>query len=880
MKKDDIKVSVIIPAYNAECFLDKCLESLVNQSLKEIEIIVIDDGSSDGTKDIILKYQKNYPNIVAFFQENKGVSAARNLGMSAAKGEFIGFVDADDTVDVLMYEKMYWTAVEENADIIQCGRYEVTANDMKIFIPKSFTIVSDIFEMPEILSKQTLFVWDKLYKRSILEQNNINFDENIHYAEDFIFLFEYEMSKAKFVTIDEPLYYYLTKRDGATTSAYTKVLLDNVIALKVVNEMALRNGYFNQFEGALWRVEAHYYLRRIRDFKNYSDKKLQKAIAKEFFALFDYYFWNWRKTICRIDTKNRFLIRLNCYRSYWFAMLLFIYCPNFLKKGVYCWKVIIKTCKKKLKDFRKKCEDRKFSIKYAKYSKKPIDNESILLVSYYGSNFNDSIYYLAKDLLERENLKVYIGSNNLHRDTTFIRFNEIDVRLVKTFSDEYLRLLATAKYLVCNSRFPSFFSKREGQIYLNTWHGTPLKTLGKYMETGLKDVGNNQGNFLMSDYLLYPNEYTFEKMTDSFFLNDLYTGTVLLSGYPRNSVFFTDVDTMKIKRNMGLLGKKIYAYMPTWRGKTIDAIAVEKYKNEILELLDIIDSQLNDDIVLFVKLHQLVMRKIKLGHYKHIMEFHPFYETYTFLNIADCLITDYSSIFFDFANTKKEIILFTYDYEEYISERGLYFDIDTLPFKRINDVFELVDFMNDSKKEFVCDSKYTEFLQQYCKHDSAQVNKKINDTILTGNIDKDLKIISYEKNKSKKFDIYIISNLVNSADKEQFIALTQTVRLEKSIFVFLQWSFEKETNDTLRQYADSDLIYVVAPGEMPFTYWEGVILVLYRKLKIFKRKAKKIYSKELKRILPGIQINSIKNYSDDRKFIDISELLGEHSCKK
>ncbi len=203
-----------------------------------------------------------------------------------------------------------------------------------------------------------------------------------------------------------------------------------------------------------------------------------------------------------------------------------------------------------------------------------------------------------------------------------------------------------------------------------------------------------------------------------------------------------------------------------------------------------------------------------------------------------------------------------------------------MPFKRINDVFELVDFMNDSKKEFVCDSKYTEFLQQYCKHDSAQVNKKINDTILTGNIDKDLKIISYEKNKSKKFDIYIISNLVNSADKEQFIALTQTVRLEKSIFVFLQWSFEKETNDTLRQYADSDLIYVVAPGEMPFTYWEGVILVLYRKLKIFKRKAKKIYSKELKRILPGIQINSIKNYSDDRKFIDISELLGEHSCKK
>ncbi len=96
----------------------------------------------------------------------------------------------------------------------------------------------------------------------------------------------------------------------------------------------------------------------------------------------------------------------------------------------------------------------------------------------------------------------------------------------------------------------------------------------------------------------------------------------------------------------------------------------------------------------------------------------------------------------------------------------------------------------------------------------------------------------------------------------------------------MQWSFEKETNDTLRQYADSDLIYVVAPGEMPFTYWEGVILVLYRKLKIFKRKAKKIYSKELKRILPGIQINSIKNYSDDRKFIDISELLGEHSCKK
>ena len=116
-----IKVSVIIPAYNTEAYMEQCLESLLQQTLKDIEIIVVDDGSSDNTLSILRKYEQQYPKKVhVFHKENGGQASARNLALQHAKGEYLGFVDSDDWIDKEMYEEMYQKAVDEDADVVVC----------------------------------------------------------------------------------------------------------------------------------------------------------------------------------------------------------------------------------------------------------------------------------------------------------------------------------------------------------------------------------------------------------------------------------------------------------------------------------------------------------------------------------------------------------------------------------------------------------------------------------------------------------------------------------------------------------------------------------------------------------------------------------------
>src|SRR5690606_21293510 len=118
MAESSIKVSVIIPVYNADKFLARCLSSIISQTLKNIEIIVVDDGSTDTSRDILKKFADRDNRIVIIRQRNQGVSIARNAGLAIARGEYVGFVDSDDFVDPGYFESLYTTAIEKGADIV------------------------------------------------------------------------------------------------------------------------------------------------------------------------------------------------------------------------------------------------------------------------------------------------------------------------------------------------------------------------------------------------------------------------------------------------------------------------------------------------------------------------------------------------------------------------------------------------------------------------------------------------------------------------------------------------------------------------------------------------------------------------------------------
>lgn len=392
-----------------------------------------------------------------------------------------------------------------------------------------------------------------------------------------------------------------------------------------------------------------------------------------------------------------------------------------------------KRWKQKIRRFRAKWRHAKMNSYYIKMlNQAPLDEKAVLLVSKDGTDLGGNIFYLVKELRagEYEDFKVYLiarGGKIGSLRRMFEYYGITDVQFVKPVGKEYRRLLATAKYLVNDTTFPAWFIKREGQVYLNTWHGTPFKMMGRDVWNRAYAIGNAQRNFFIADYLLYPNDYMREKMMNAYMLNNTWKGTALMEGYPRNSIFFDKERREQLRAEMGFEGKKIIVYMPTWRG-----VMTNKKTDIQMEAakcyFHILDRELHDDEIFFVKFHLFTASKFNFSKFKHILPFPKEYDTYDMLNTADVMVTDYSSVFYDYANAADgKIVLFTYDREEYLDERGLYVPIDSLPFPKVNHVQELVQEIRSPKQY-----DDTEFRRTYCKYDNRDAADRILRHILRG----------------------------------------------------------------------------------------------------------------------------------------------------
>lgn len=193
----DIKVSVIVPIYNAEAFLRPAMDSALDQTLREIEIICVDDGSTDGSLKIIKEYQKQDARIRIVTQNNAGPGTARNNALRRARGEYVAFLDADDFFDPAFLEKMYTTAVADDLDIVVCDydlyhsksakfRKNVTGEEQNLLTPGKVTSKNDFPD--QIFQLTDGYVWSKLFRRSFLNEKNIVFPEQLRMFEDVYFV--------------------------------------------------------------------------------------------------------------------------------------------------------------------------------------------------------------------------------------------------------------------------------------------------------------------------------------------------------------------------------------------------------------------------------------------------------------------------------------------------------------------------------------------------------------------------------------------------------------------------------------------------------------------------------------------------------------------
>ncbi|MGN0316875.1 MAG: glycosyltransferase family 2 protein [Lachnospira sp.] len=215
------KISVIIPAYNAEKTVERCILSVLNQTYSNLEIIIIDDGSTDNTLRIINQLCSKDSRINVFSVENRGVSNARNIGLDKSTGDYIAFVDADDYIDTDMYKTLHEIAVSNDADVSHCGYKNIVNNNAKGF---SGNNDGDVFthtgeEVIDLMLTGTMIstgIWNKLYKKELFD--DIRFDERIKFNEDLLINFYVFRKVGKSVYIDRAFYNYVTTETSATHS--------------------------------------------------------------------------------------------------------------------------------------------------------------------------------------------------------------------------------------------------------------------------------------------------------------------------------------------------------------------------------------------------------------------------------------------------------------------------------------------------------------------------------------------------------------------------------------------------------------------------------------------------------------------------------------
>lgn len=230
------KVSIIVPVYNVEKYLRKCLNSLINQTLKDIEIICINDGSTDKSLEILEEYKNRDSRIILLNQENSGQSIARNNGIKKATGEYLGFVDPDDWVDLDYYEKLYNAASTNDTDIAVGGIIRVTGIKKKKFLNFEKETITDNtnlkFELCDVPEKS--YVWNKIYKTEKLKEIGLEFEKGIFY-EDCIFTPQALFYLGEIVTVPNIYYYYLRRGNSTVKQRSEKANADSVYAHKKAN---------------------------------------------------------------------------------------------------------------------------------------------------------------------------------------------------------------------------------------------------------------------------------------------------------------------------------------------------------------------------------------------------------------------------------------------------------------------------------------------------------------------------------------------------------------------------------------------------------------------------------------------------------------------
>lgn len=726
-------ISIIIPFNSEKRYLKDCLQSLREENLEDIETIIILNGISKDKEDstntytvntLINEYERDLNIIVKSFDNSIGVSKARNIGLEIATGEYVYFIDGDDYISKGGLDKLIEVSKETNADFINGERMEtyyikdrfdeeLKKRNNLFLTRKNSSDLEYFMELLTLKDSESADIFSALHsliKKEIVKE--IRFDEERKYFSDYSFMIKAINKSNNFKSAENALY-AKRQRDDAINSPsltdeanidYFKYSMEEYEKTKESIEEFNDKNKKDVLKSAINEKILSYYLnvysKMFRSNKKWRNENFDKIsqVSKD---LDINNVKNYKKEI--IALQNHDLKSVTKYINFRLAKAKFKEIINNLN-----WNLLVQT------------------IYLNIFNRMKIKDNRICLISFRGDFYTDSPKYIYQYLLEEYGDKFeYIWIIN-DKNTNIPG----KPKKVKRDSLKYFYYIATSKYWVTNGRQPFKLLKRPQQVILATWHGTPLKRLGL-------DIGNIHSgsprikktyvrNAKEWNYLVSPNRYTTEILKSAF----AYEGEILEVGYPRNDILYnaSEKHVRKIKKNLNLPeDKKIILYAPTWRDD--DFYDIGQYKFNLKLELDRLKEELSEEYIILIRTHYFIADKLDLRNYEgfaiDVSKYDDIAELYLISNI---LITDYSSVFFDFANLKRPILFFTYDLEKYEHVlRGFYIDIHKdVPGPLLFSTEEVID--NIKNIDNVVDDfreKYDEFYERFCNIDDGGATERI-----------------------------------------------------------------------------------------------------------------------------------------------------------
>lgn len=735
-----MKISVIIPFSHYPHYLKECLESLKTSAFQDFETLLVVDKEHDCIDDVI----KEYSFVRVIESQVHGCAACRNVGMQYAMGEYIYFLDADDYV---LENTLGLLAVHAHGEDIVYGAISNTWNNKANYLEK---IANQEIDPEDLEEKQRLHeekvdayrlknpdesehrlqsvyyllrvkkgirsitALGILFKTTFIRQNGFTFDENYRYYSDMTFLCPVLDRLTSQVRVEDAIYVKRKHNDPINYPALSQEESDDRFeerckAVETTRSLIDENGIIR------------YYLdfKLIHFFTRSMSKRLRRSQDErwrnEYFTMIIPYIEKCRPDVLdELSRNNAKMVR---------ALL------NHDLKGVQKqvrWVLGKKKFKKMLKN-----KNTAYKLAYFhRYLKQPVKENVILFETFMAKNYSDSPKYIYE----------YIAQNHPEYECVWAINDGAKIpygaKTVKRFSFQYAYYLAVSKYLVFNVRPPLWYRKREEQVFLETWHGTPLKRLVFDQEEVTSASPKYKQQFYRQrkdwDFLVSANPFSTKTFRSCF----LYEGEMLEYGYPRNDILYwpnKDEIAQQLKEKLGIpKDKKTILYAPTWRDD--QHYGSGQYKFELALDLKLMKERLQDDYVVLLRTHHYISDHIDVsGLGDFVINLSSYDDISEIYLISDICITDYSSVFFDYANLKRPILFYTYDFDKYKNQlRGFYIDMNTevpgpllYTSEQVVQAIEDIDEITEEYKE-----RYDQFYDRFCCYDDGHASEHVAEAML------------------------------------------------------------------------------------------------------------------------------------------------------